>query len=79
MKIDGILYYRPHAASTAYVLYFVDTNANQTTMHLIGNHFFVVIGIAQKSYRTLNGNLFIVCSSILHQMDLFAQYLRGKL
>ena len=33
MKIDVFLFYRPHAANTAYVLYFVDTNANQTTMH----------------------------------------------
>ena len=49
MKIDGILFYRPHAASTAYVLYFVDTNANQTTMHSIGNHLLVVIGMAQKT------------------------------
>ena len=48
MKIDGILFYRPHAANTAYVLYFVDTNANQTTIHW--GPFFVVIGMAQKTF-----------------------------
>ena len=78
MKIDGILFYRPYAASTAYVLYFVDKNANQTTMHSIGNPFSRWLAWHRKPYRTLNGDLFIVCSSIHHQMDLFAQYLRGK-
>ena len=33
MKIGGILFYRPHAANTAYLLYFVDAIANPTTMH----------------------------------------------
>ena len=47
MKIDGILFHRPHEANTAYVLYFVDTNATQTSLHW--EPFFVVIGMAQQT------------------------------